>query len=489
MTSSYLALTVEDRASVFPGSVSDGMVSYSADLHATSWNASMEKLTGLSAHEAIGRPLSELLPALFEFGDEEHLRAAIRGQIGVTTPHERVDTDGIWRTLERQYSPLPPQTVDGMPGGLLVIRDVSGAGSERSLRCGDDELLRATVRQLADGYGAQIGFVGEFSSSGEMCWSAIYDAAGPGQLPNELGAGPCQRVYTEGISYYPSGLHKLYPTNSFLQERRIESYLAMPLVDRSGTIVGHIGVMHDAPLAVENLDLLRTKAFTVARMLEDRNQPCSPDTSRLRAEHWIVDEERARQQIAADLHDYIGQNLLSAKIKLDQLAAAVGDDKLGEVARECRSLVEEAVLDTRSLIFEISPPLLLEEGFEAALEWLAEQLSTRWAMRIDVQSFQWEAPQSQEVISFLFRAVRELLINAAKHGSAKQARVNVLQSNREVQISVEDDGCGFCKNSNTSGGFGLHSIRQRLHLLGGQLLIDSSAGHGSVVVLRMPSSR
>ncbi len=87
-------------------------------------------------------------------------------------------------------------------------------------------------------------------------------------------------------------------------------------------------------------------------------------------------EERERRRIANDLHDHIGQNLALSKIKLGELRASVSSS-LVKPLHEIHGLIEQTIQYTRSLTFELSPPILYELGFEAAVEWLAEQIQEK----------------------------------------------------------------------------------------------------------------
>ena len=85
-------------------------------------------------------------------------------------------------------------------------------------------------------------------------------------------------------------------------------------------------------------------------------------------------QERERRRIAIDLHDHIGQNLAFSKMKLGALRESVRCTSLLEPLEEIYALVVQTIEDTRSLVFELSPPVLYELGLEAGLEWLAERV-------------------------------------------------------------------------------------------------------------------
>lgn len=202
-------------------------------------------------------------------------------------------------------------------------------------------------------------------------------------------------------------------------------------------------------------------------------------------------EEKERRRIATMLHDHIGQILAISKIKLGALLQYAATAGVLEQVREIREHVEQAIQYTRSLTFELSPPILYDLGLESALEWLTEQTKEQHGIRCEFETDGKAAPVSDEIRIFLFTAVRELLMNVAKHGQAKFAKVTMRRVKDNMVIHVADDGIGFVaskmsSNLDGSKGFGLFSIRERLRHLGGQMEVRAARGRGTRVVLVAP---
>jgi signal transduction histidine kinase len=96
-----------------------------------------------------------------------------------------------------------------------------------------------------------------------------------------------------------------------------------------------------------------------------------------------------------------------------------------------------------------------------------------------------------EIKVLLFRSVRELMINIVKHAQARNARVTIRREDDDVNIQVEDDGVGIKDvlrdpRLKSNGGFGLFSIRERLHYLGGRVHVESESGRGTRITLMVP---
>ncbi len=200
-------------------------------------------------------------------------------------------------------------------------------------------------------------------------------------------------------------------------------------------------------------------------------------------------EERERRRIANVLHDNIGQILALSKIKLGSLLDSVVSPESRAEVEAVRQLIEQAIKYARSLTFELSPPILYELGFEAALEWLGEQMQEQHGFVFTFNKDDEPKPMDEEAGVFLFMSVRELLVNIAKHAGAKHVRVVVRKSGEDIAIEVEDDGVGFSTGTGDRefAGYGLFSIRERLKHLGGSMEIASSRGKGTRVLLVAPS--
>jgi len=202
-------------------------------------------------------------------------------------------------------------------------------------------------------------------------------------------------------------------------------------------------------------------------------------------------EERLRRRIATDVHDHIGQNLAISKIRIESLAESVSSREIAGSLNEISNLIAQTIESSRLLTFELSPPVLYELGFEAAMEWLVRQTREQHKLAAEFEDDGRSKPLDDDIRVLLFQAVRELLVNVAKHAKANKVKVSTRRVGDQIRVSVEDDGVGFDVSQTYSkdygtGGFGLFSIRERLDHIGGHLDIRSKAGHGTSVTLTAP---
>lgn len=222
--------------------------------------------------------------------------------------------------------------------------------------------------------------------------------------------------------------------------------------------------------------------------LEQRVNERTEALQKLTAEMSLA-EERERRRLAGDLHDGPIQHLAAIGIKLGLAEAAPSAGQAAATIEEARGLLERSIRELRSLMVELSPPVLYELGFEAALEWLAEHMQNSHGIACTVQMDPEPAPLGHELRVMLFQAVRELLLNVVKHARADCAKVVLLRRGERLRIVVEDNGVGFDPHqvgmkASETGGFGLFSLRERLRLLGGSVTIESE--NGARVILNIP---
>ena len=209
------------------------------------------------------------------------------------------------------------------------------------------------------------------------------------------------------------------------------------------------------------------------------------------ASELSLTEERERRRLATVLHDQIAQLLLVAKARFESLLESAPSRRRAKPLEEIRRLIEESIRCTRSLIYELSPPILYDLGFEAAMEWLAEHMEQQYGLVVIVEDDDRPKDLDHQVRGLLFRAVHELLINVLKHAQASHTKVCMRRDGDYLRVAVEDNGLGFAPDKLRAASgkierFGLFSIRERLIYFGGHLEIDSKPGQGTSVILTIP---
>ncbi len=202
-------------------------------------------------------------------------------------------------------------------------------------------------------------------------------------------------------------------------------------------------------------------------------------------------EERERQRISADLHDEIGQYLALSKIKLGALASSVKDNGLKKEIGTIRSLIDQSILYSRSLMFALNKPILSEIGLSEAILSLCESYQSSHAFLCSFEDDGQPKPLSNELSMVIYQSARELLVNVKKHAAAEKASVRFFREGDFAVLEVSDDGKGFAFKDDkisraNSKGFGLFSISERVEYYSGKIQIEASKGTGTVVRIAVP---
>ncbi|SDW11625.1 Signal transduction histidine kinase [Thiocapsa roseopersicina] len=204
-----------------------------------------------------------------------------------------------------------------------------------------------------------------------------------------------------------------------------------------------------------------------------------------------LSDEAARARLAGELHDSPMQKLALAQIQVESAARDPDDPETAELLGAGQALLSEAIAELRTLQFDLSPPLLARQGLAAALAWLAESTQARWGIRMTC-ALDPDLPQpGHEASVILFQCARELVYNLIKHARASRGTIRLQAREGCLELIVEDDGIGFDPNApqprpRPDGGFGLHSVRERLALIAGDLAVEPSAP-GTRVRIRFPA--
>ncbi len=257
----------------------------------------------------------------------------------------------------------------------------------------------------------------------------------------------------------------------------------VPVRDPAGTIREWIGACVDV---TERRDASR-KILDLNQSLEQRAEQLGALATEL-----TLTEFRERKHLAQVLHDELQQLLVAGKIRVDLLSQ--NPEILAQGAGHLQKLdqvIAESIKLCRSLMTELSPPLLTEIGVVAAVGALARQLKETHDLVVRVVS-DYEIPADNEGICLLlFQAVRELLFNVVKHSGTRQAliRFSRLAGNR-VEVEVSDQGVGFSAGNmrfrkSLATGLGLFGIRERIVQKGGEVVVESTVGKGTRVTIRM----
>jgi signal transduction histidine kinase len=252
---------------------------------------------------------------------------------------------------------------------------------------------------------------------------------------------------------------------------------------RAGRLVAGIALL---VIAAGAGSILRVTSPLIRRV-EARTDELREARDRLRAStsETLLSEDRERRNLAVDLHDGLSQSLTLASMRLALLRKSLEGQGVDQGVREVEQLINEARERSESITFQLCPPVLHDVGLAEAAHWLADDLKRRYGLNValDEDGQRWSLDEVTRIS--LFRSLRELLINVAKHAQTSEAHVRLWGEGPLMLMSVEDKGAGFGHES-IPPGFGLFSIRERLNHLGGSMQIESVPGVGTKIVVTAP---
>lgn len=254
-----------------------------------------------------------------------------------------------------------------------------------------------------------------------------------------------------------------------------------------------LSVLEDQQRAKEELKVLNA---TLEQRVAERTAEAQWRANQLQrlAAQMTQAEERERRRLAQFLHDHLQQVLVAVKLRLSSAEIRTQGVRAASIVAEIGKLVDEAIRDSRSMTAELSPPVLYDGGLAASLEWLCREAEKRYKLSVAVQTDTEIEPDELTIRIFVFQAARELILNAVKHGRASALKVYLSKYDDErLQLMIEDDGAGFdpriISQKEGAAGFGLFSIRERIEVIGGRLIIESDAAEGTKVAIIVPFKR
>ena len=201
-------------------------------------------------------------------------------------------------------------------------------------------------------------------------------------------------------------------------------------------------------------------------------------------------QETERQRLSRQMHDGPAQ-ALSNFILQTEIAMRLMDVDTGQARDELNNLKASAMgtfQKVRNFIFELRPMMLDDLGLAPTVRRYADAFKEQAGLDINVTITGHERRLEPYLEVMLFRAIQELLGNAARHSQASLVKVIVDLGEDRIRVSVDDNGRGFDPDSAQQGNnLGLKLIRERTEMLGGSFEIDSAVGKGARILFAVPA--
>jgi PAS domain S-box-containing protein len=458
------------RHAVVIESSDDAIASGTLDGIIVSWNTGAQKIYGYTEAEAVGKPISMLVPP--ELPDEEN---KILESLKSGHRIEHFETVRVTKTGKRINVSLTISPIKDSTGRTVGISGIARDITERKLA---EEALRASEERLR--LAQQAARIGTFDwniRTGVNTWTPELEAM-YGLPPGGFGGTQTafeNLVHPEdcagAIKLVDAAMKSGQPTKG---EWRV--------VWPDGSvhwIAGRWQVFMDA--SGEPSKMIGVNADVTERRLADA---ALANVSR----KLIEAQEQERARIGRELHDDIGQRLALLAVELQLLH----DDTLilPEVRRrmgEFQKQISEIADDIQSLSHELHSAKLQYLGIASAMRSFCQEFAKQQKLEIDFRAHDLPSPLSPDISLCLFRVLQEALHNSAKHSGVRQFEVRLWVTSDEIHLTVKDSGAGFDREAvKESRGLGLISMAERLKLVKGTLSINSQPKRGTTIDARVP---
>ncbi|HET9142475.1 sensor histidine kinase [Actinophytocola sp.] len=243
-----------------------------------------------------------------------------------------------------------------------------------------------------------------------------------------------------------------------------------------------------APIALGALFVLQLVQIPLAASLARRVQRQQRERESL-LRHAVDASDAERRRIAGELHDGVVQQLTGITYALDAARLGRPDEaRRAEVISQAATDLRSSIGSLRSLLVDIYPPNLVEEGLASALAELASGLE-RTGIRVDLDTAGAHA-LPPVTAGLLYRTAQEAVRNVAEHSLARRVEITVAELDGRARLTVDDDGRGFDSThvgGRTEGGhFGLRALSDLIHEANGRLVVRSAPGAGTRVEAEVP---
>ena len=460
----------------------DGIIAVNEEGRIVVFNGAAAELFQYSEKEALNQPVKILLRE--EAGEihqerlEQFLNKGIGqcGHIGRRMQKTFRRKDGSFFLGEAS---MAGGRFDGLRLVVLSVHDISDREKAEEALQESEERYRSLVEAAPDviyTVSAEDGSLTSLNPAFEALtgWSRaewlgkpFVEIVHPDDLP--VAVETFQKA-SRGETQPPYELRILSKSGEYL----VGEFTSTPFV-MGGKAVGELGIARDITE--------RKKAEEELKTAKSRLQ---------RLSHRLLEvQENDRRAIARELHDEIGQILTAAKIDLQVIRRGKIPQDLAARLDENIASLDNCLSRVRNLSLDLRPSMLDDLGLVAALRWQLNRQAERAGFQVHLVAE--DAPERlhPELETVCYRIVQEALTNIAKHAHAHNVWVELTSSDREVLLSVRDDGVGFHAESALADAphgvsFGILGMQERASLLGGKLEIVSAMEKGTTVTARFP---
>ena len=218
------------------------------------------------------------------------------------------------------------------------------------------------------------------------------------------------------------------------------------------------------------------------RVLERRSEETEHQMRQL-SQQLVSTQEEERKNLSRELHDHVAQVLTGLRMELgriDRMSTAVGP-----LVLECKKLVDDMFRTVRDLALGLRPSMLDDFGLQAALEWHARDVMSRYAINVELRMEGEFDALPDKCRTCIYRVVQEAMTNIVRHAQAKTILIGVNVADGRLHLSVSDDGVGL-DAAHQRRGLGLRGIEERVKELDGTMAISGGPVRGTTLRVSLP---
>jgi formate hydrogenlyase transcriptional activator len=261
----------------------EGIILYDKELRYLIFNPFMQRLTGVSAQELLGKRAIDVFPRLGPSGIEAALHRALTGEVvkvpDVLVPAHAADGHDVWESCTF----APHRNARGEIVGVIgLVRDITdrhiAEDTFRSIVVGTasatgNEFFPSLARHMAKALRARYAFITDCDDQKRAKALAFWKEDQLGEnFEFDIADTPCEKVLHGEVCHYREGLQKLFPLDTGLVDLQAESYLGVPMLDRAGRVIGHIAILHDKPMNRDQRAIDLVKIFAARAAAELKRQ-------------------------------------------------------------------------------------------------------------------------------------------------------------------------------------------------------------------------
>ena len=482
VTSARALHSAESQVAGIVESAMDAIIATDAKQRVLLYNKAAETVFGWPRNAVLGQPLEMLIPQRFRAAHTEHIArfeqtGAASRRMGGQTVLTGLRANGQEFSLEASISQLRHD--DGMVF-TVILRDVSAKArtehmlerSEARLRGILDSAMDAIITIDANQHIVIFNAAAEqmFGCPGREAIGAPLDWF----IPQQFRGAHADHVRSFG--------------GAASSGRRMGALRVVKGLRRNG---------EEFPLEASISHTSDGDAIYYTVLLRDVTERDNGVAALIRSREELREfaaaassvREQEKGRIARELHDELAQGLTALKMDLNWAAArvAAGDGALVAKIAAMQSMLDGTVAATRRIAADLRPLMLDDLGLVPAAQWLVQGFRERSGIRCEIDVNPPGLELDEPYATAVFRILQESLTNAARHAHASLVRIGLHADAHDVTLTVHDNGRGFATGDPLKlDSYGLMGLRERVLILDGEVAIESAAGSGTRIEVRIP---